>query len=399
MWDQYGAAAFDQGADPSGGAGGAGGPFGGGNPFGGGFSSSGGFGADFNFEDLFSAFGGGNKRGRRGSPFTEEILVGENIETQANVSFMDAAKGTTKDIFVTPLVQCNTCSGSGMKKGMSKKQCNKCDGTGTRVRFMQPGFQMASTCETCGGVGTITPRGSECGTCSGNGVTRERRTVKVDIPGGVEDGMRLRVKNEGDAPPTGQAANPSMASQRGDLYVHIRVASDPKFSRAGADILYTASIPITTAVLGGEIKVPTLDGEVKVRVGTGTGTGDRITLGGMGMKRLGGRRSGNGDLRVEFKVQMPKYLSVNQRALMEMLANDLDDKTAKRIMNFGSPDMEAKRTNQSDSHENEGFLKAAWHRMTGQHSHMDESSADTKQQTETKQNGEEDEPKKASSSG
>ena len=407
MWDQYGAQAFDQGGNPSDGAGSAGGPFGGaggfggGNPFtGSGFSSAGGFGAEFNFEDLFSAFGGGGKRGRKSSPFTEEILVGENIETQASISFMDAAKGTTKEIFITPLVQCNTCSGSGMKKGVSKKPCTKCDGTGTRVRFLQPGYQMATTCDTCGGTGTTSPRGSECGSCSGNGVIRERRTVKVDIPGGIEDGMRLRVKSEGDAPPTGQAPNPNMSSQRGDLYVQIRVASDPQFSRSGSDILYTASIPITTAVLGGEIKVPTLDGEVKVRVGTGTGTGDRITLGGMGMKRLsGGRRSGNGDLRVEFKVQMPKYLSVNQRALMEMLANDLNDKTAKRIMNFEGPEQQADKSNEDDPHKNEGFLKAAWHRMTGQHNHMDEASSEPKQQTDDKQSTEEEEPKKASSSG
>ena len=321
--------------------------------------------------------------------------MGENIETQANISFMDAAKGATKDVVITPLITCKTCSGSGMKKGTSRKPCSKCDGSGTRVRFVQPGFQMASTCDACGGQGTTTPRGSECGTCSGNGVTRERRTVTLDIPGGVEDGMRLRVKSEGDAPPTGRAAEPNTRSSRGDLFVLIRVAADPKFSRNGSDIFYTASIPITTAVLGGEIRVPTLDGEVKVRVGTGTGTGDRIVLGGMGMKRLNSRRSGNGDLKVEFKVQMPKYLSVNQRALMEMLASDLNDKTAKRIMNFDEPEQEAGKKDDPESHKNEGFLKSAWHRMTGQHDHIREA----KPEAEEKSNEEEEEPKKASGSG
>ena len=340
LWDQYGAAAFDQagGFDPSSGAG-PGGPFagaaGGGAGFGG--FGGGGFSADFNFEDLFGAFGGGGRRGRgsRQSPLQEEILVGENIEVQTNISFMDAAKGTSKDIYVTPLVQCKTCSGAGLKKGQTRSSCKKCGGTGTKVHFMQAGFQMASTCDTCGGQGVVIPRGGECNTCGGNGVIKERRTVNVDIPGGVEDGMRLRVSGEGDAPPTGVAANPSARSSRGDLYVLIRVANDSKFSRAGSDVLYTASIPLTTAVLGGEVLVPTLDGEVKVKVATGTGTGDKVTLGGMGMRKLGGRKGASGDLRVEFKVAMPKYLSSNQRTILEMLADELDDKNAKRIMNVG----------------------------------------------------------------
>lgn len=341
-WDQYGAAAFNQGTgfDPSGSS--AEGPFGGTagaggfQGFGGGFQ--GGFGADVNFEDIFSAFTGGGRRSRgsRQSSSQEEILVGQNIEVQTNISFMDAAKGTSKDIFITPLVQCRTCSGRGMKKGQSRSTCQKCGGTGTRVHFVQAGFQMASTCENCGGQGVVIPRGSECGTCNGNGVVRERKTVNVDIPAGVEDGMRLRVSGEGDAAPTGAAANPNARSTRGDLYVFIRVAPDAKFRRSGADVLYTASIPLTTAALGGEVKIPTLDSEVKLKVGTGTGTGDKMTLGGMGMPKLGGRRGAAGDLRVEFKVAMPKYLSANQRTILEMLADELDDKTAKRIMNVRS---------------------------------------------------------------
>ncbi|KAI9709857.1 MAG: hypothetical protein M1812_007565 [Candelaria pacifica] len=342
-WDQYGAAAFDQGAgaDPSGGGGGGfggGSPFGAGGPFGsGGFSSSsGGFGADINFDDLFSAFGGGKRRGKgaRSAP-QEEVMVGENIEVQTNISFMDAAKGATKTIWTTPLVQCKTCSGNGLKKGAKRTECKACGGTGTKVHFMQAGFQMASNCNSCGGQGVAVPRGGQCGTCSGNGVTRESRSVSVDIPGGVEDGMRLRVDGEGDAPPTGLAANPSASSTRGDLYVFIRVAPHTKFSRSGSDVLYTASIPLTTAILGGEVDVPTLDGEVKVKIGTGTGTGDKITLGGMGMKKLTGRRAAQGDLRVEFKVAMPKYLNSNQRVIVEMLADEMGDNAAKRVMNLG----------------------------------------------------------------
>jgi molecular chaperone DnaJ len=330
QYDQFGAAGFDPNGAPGGD------PFaGGGNPFTGFGGGQGGFGAGFNFEDIFSAFTGQagpfGGRGRK-NPFQQEILVGDNIEVQTSISFMEAAKGTSKTIPITPLVSCNTCSGSGSKPGTKRTECKACGGTGTRVHFMQGGFQMASTCGSCGGTGSSIPRGSECGTCSGNGVVRERKSITVDIPAGIEDGMRLRVDGAGDAPVTGKEAEAGVRTQRGDLYVFVRVATDPKFKRAGSDILYTANIPLTTAVLGGEITVPTLDGQVNVKVATGTGSGDRLTLSGMGMRKLGGRRGGSGDLKVEFRINMPKYLTANQRTLVELLAEEMGDKSAKRIM-------------------------------------------------------------------
>jgi len=386
-YDTMGSGAFDQsgGFNPGAGAD----PFGGGAGFRAGFGGgASGFpgGAAFDFEDLFSAFTGGQSRGRgrkgaQSQGFSEEILVGDNIEVQTNISFMDAAKGVRKDIHINPLVQCKTCTGSGLKSGSSRKACGSCEGTGTRVHFMQGGFQMASTCAACGGSGTLTPRGSECNTCRGDGVVKERRTVTVDVPGGVEDGMRLRVSGEGDAAPTGQSASSNPRSQKGDLYVFIKVSPDSKFSRAGSDILYTASIPLTTAILGGEVRIPTLDKDVNVKVATGTASGDRLTLSGMGMRKLNGRR-GNGDLKVEFKVQMPKYLSTNQRTIVEMLADEMDDKSAKRIMNLGKYSSSNDTTSQSshktsmdmkndvDQHSNEGFLKSTWHKLTHQHDHL-----------------------------
>ena len=333
-WDQYGAAAFGDGAgfDPSGA--GPGHPFSGGGGAGG-FSGFGGagFGADFSFEDLFGAFTGGGRRGRsRGSPFQKEILVGDNIEVQATISFMDAANGASKDIPLNAMVQCRTCTGSGLKAGAQRTKCSKCNGTGTRVHFMSSGFQMASTCDACGGQGLTAARGSECRTCRGDGVVRERRTVTVDIPPGVEDGMRLRVTGEGDAPATGAASQPNLATARGDLFVHIRVMADRRFSRNGADILHTASIRVTTALLGGEMTVPTLEGDVKVKVAPGTGTGEQITIPKMGMRRLGMRGNARGDLKVEFVVKMPHHLSASQRTLVEMFADEMGDPTATRTM-------------------------------------------------------------------
>jgi len=225
---------------------------------------------------------------------------------------------------------------------------------------------MASTCGTCDGTGTVIPKGSECKPCSGNGVVRERKTITVDIPAGIEDGMRLRVDGAGDAAATGRAAEPNARSQNGDLYVFVRVAKDPKFRRDGSNILYTANIPLTTALLGGHAEIPTLDGTVNVKVATGTNTGDKITLPGMGMKRLGSRRGGNGDLRVEYRVTMPKYLSANQRTIVEVLADEMGDKTAKRVMGVGS----SRDPNDPESHKDEGFLKSLWHTLTNNPAHQ-----------------------------
>ncbi|KAK6206321.1 mdj1 protein precursor [Pestalotiopsis sp. IQ-011] len=419
QFDQFGAAGFDSNGDPQaggfggGGFGGAGGPFSG---FGGGFGGQGGFGANINLDDLFSHFtgganpfggaGGGGRRGRS-SPFQQEILVGDNIEMQTSISFMEAAKGTQKTITIHPTVPCGTCTGSGLKSGTKRTECKSCGGTGTEVHFLTGGFQMASTCSSCKGSGQTTPKGSECRTCSGNGVVRDRKTITVDIPGGIEDGMRLRVDGEGDAPSLGDGAPPNARTARGDLYVLVRVASDPKFKRNGSDILYTASLPLTTALLGGEVVIPTLDGEVAVKINTGTNTGDKITLGGMGMKKLNGRRGGSGDLKVEFRVAMPKYLSANQRTIVEMLADEMGDKTAKRIMNVRMPDSNPSPNPSKDddpaSHKNEGFLKSMWHNLTNHPAHQNNSEQSTSSSNsktdEAAEKKSDEEPKKESGSG
>ncbi|ORY65479.1 chaperone DnaJ [Pseudomassariella vexata] len=369
QFDQFGASGFDPNGQPHPGAGGH--PFGGGgHPFSGFGGGQGGFGANINFEDIFSAFTGGAGG--------LEILVGENIEVQTSISFMEAAKGTNKTITIHPAVSCNTCEGSGLKKGTKRTECRSCGGSGTQVHFMTGGFQMASTCGSCQGTGQTVPRGSECRSCAGEGVVKERKTITIDIPGGIEDGMRLRVDGEGDAPATGQGVDPKARTARGDLYVLVRVAADAKFKRSGSDILYTAAIPFTTAMLGGHVTVPTLDGQVDVKVGTGTNTGDKMTLGGMGMKKLGGRRGGSGDLKVEFRVTMPKYLTSNQRTILEMLADEMGDKTAKRIMNVN---MSGSEDNNPEFHQTEGFLKSLWHNITNHSAHQkpaDQSNNDKK---------------------
>ncbi|GAP86226.2 putative mitochondrial chaperone [Rosellinia necatrix] len=387
QYDQFGAAGFDPNGAPHPGGGN---PFSQGGPFSG-FGSGGGFGANFDFEDLFNAFSGGrggfgSAGGRGRNPFGDEVLVGDKIEVQASISFMEAAKGTSKTITIYPLDTCGTCAGSGLKPGTKKRECRSCGGTGTQVHFMQGGFQMASTCSTCRGTGQEVPRGSECKTCHGDGAVKSRKTLVVDIPAGIENGMKLRLDGEGDAPITGGTAPPGVRTAKGDLYVIVRVAPDAKFKRAGSDILYTASIPVTTAMLGGEVTIPTLDGEVSVNVVSGVSTGDKMTISGMGMKQLGSRDAGTGDLRVEFRVVMPKYLSENQRTLVEMLADEMGDKSAKRVMNVKMPGTaspgpkEATRDDDPVTHQNEGFLKSMWHNLTNHPAHRGPAAGPTEEE-------------------
>ncbi|KAL7275219.1 mdj1 protein precursor [Rhizina undulata] len=395
QFDQYGESAFD----PSGGftGAGAGAGFGGGP---GGFSGfGGGFGGDFSFEDLFSAFAGaqGGGRRRRGRGGFEEVLVGDNIDIATTISFTDAAKGGEQEIRIQPIVSCSTCSSSGTKPGAKHKECGRCGGTGTRIRIMTGGFQMASTCESCGGTGLVIPKGSECDSCHGNGTVRETRTIRIPIPAGADDGMKLRIAGEGDAPAM-HVPGANVRTRRGDLIVHIRVAPHKSFGRKGADILYTATIPFTTAILGGTVKIPTLDGEVELRVPTGTNTGDKITMTGMGMPKLESGGRGVGDLKVEFKVNMPKSLTTSQRTLLEMLADEMKDKSARRVMDLHKyrEETEAAKKNEESSsqeHKNDNFLKRAWDRLT----HHNEDGDSNKPSSGGSDHHEP--PKKASGSG
>ncbi|KAL5615234.1 hypothetical protein BROUX41_005290 [Berkeleyomyces rouxiae] len=369
QFDQFGAGAFDANGSPGGPHPGAAG----GNPFHG--FQGGGFGGGFGFEDIFSAFTGGRgpfggAGGGRGSDYPG-IIVGENIEVQATISFQEAAQGVSKKINITPTTSCTSCDGRGVKSGVKRSTCPTCHGAGQVVRNIPGGFQIATTCTTCQGSGQSYPRGFECRPCDGYGVVRTRKTITVDIPAGVDDGMRLRIDGAGDAPATGQVQE-GVRTKRGDLYVFVRVAPDSRFTRAGSDILYTASIPLTTAALGGEVAVPTLDGNVSVRVATGTNTGDKLTLTGLGMPRINGR--GKGDMRVEFKVGLPKYLTSNQRAILELLADEMNDSSAKRIMNMSGTNAGS----MEGSHKNEGFIKSLWHTLTKNAAHRAEKDAEDK---------------------
>ncbi|KAK9449042.1 uncharacterized protein V1518DRAFT_417013 [Limtongia smithiae] len=328
-FDAYGSAAFDE-------SGGGGAPGGGGqyNPYsnfggfgfgGAGFGSKGGF----NMEDLFNAFAGagaagGAGRSSRGS--TVQEYRGNDIEVVLRIPFMDAAKGASKDIHYNPDIVCQTCSGSGLKPGKKNPTCPSCRGTGTQIHMTDGGFSIGTTCAKCDGTGVYIDKNSACGTCNGQGVTKAQRTTTVDIPAGIEDGMRLRVVGEGDAPPV--KASKNVRVHRGDLYVRVKVQPHPSFTRNGPNLSYTAEIPMTTAALGGRVRVPTLDGEADLTVPPATQSGTTVTMTGMGMPVV--QRRSVGDLRVTFKVNTLRPTTAEQTRLLEQLADSFNDTNARR---------------------------------------------------------------------
>jgi molecular chaperone DnaJ len=280
---------------------GAGG-FGGFQDFGSAFGGRGGNAGDL-FEQLFgSAFGAG--RGG-GGPFggaagggRARQMRGDDLETVVNVSFADAAHGTHRKITINPVVDCAPCHGSGLKAGEKKSTCSTCRGTGQQA-FQVQGMFMASTCPACGGTGSVIPPSARCGECGGVGRVKEKREVDVDVPAGVEDGMRIKIPGAGDMP-LGASGQP------GDLLVRVNVQPSRVFRRQGTNIYHEAKVPLQTALLGGRVRIPTLEGEVDVKIREGTQYGEEAVLKGRGVKALYGRKGERGDLIVTWKVQIPR---------------------------------------------------------------------------------------------
>jgi len=317
-YDKYGTASQQPGFDPDAFEHARSSPFASGAGFSGfqDFSAAFGSGGQGDFlNQLFgSAFPGGRARG------FSDTARGSDLEASVGLSFLEACKGTKKKVTVTPIVNCKPCSGSGLKPGAKRSTCSDCGGTGSRTFVIDSGFQMASTCTRCSGSGTTVPRGSQCGECAGVGKVRTRKTVEVDVPPGVEDGMTVRVPNAGDAPISG-GGNP------GDLLVRVNVATSKVFRRQGTNIYYDARIPLHMAVLGGKVRVPTLDGDVDVRVPGGTQQGEEMVLKGRGVAPVFGGVTG--DLFVSFFVQLPRSLTKRQRELMEQYADDVEGRSSK----------------------------------------------------------------------
>jgi molecular chaperone DnaJ len=285
-FDRYGHAAFE------GGAGGAGGY---------------GFGADFSasmseiFDDLFGEFMGG-RRGGRGRTARER---GADLSYNMEITLGEAYAGKVAQIKVPTSVTCEGCAGTGAEPGSSPVSCPTCAGYG-KVRASQGFFTIERTCPGCQGRGEIIQ--NPCPSCSGMGRVMRERMLSVNIPPGVEDGTRIRLAGEGEA---GVRAGPA-----GDLYIFLSIAQDEIFQRDGADLFCKVPITITTAALGGQLEVPTIDGgRARVKIPEGTETGKQFRLKGKGMPVL--RSTLTGDLYVQVEIETPQNLTRKQRDLLK----------------------------------------------------------------------------------
>jgi molecular chaperone DnaJ len=253
---------------------------------------------------LGNIFGGRGRRASRqpgGGP-----RRGSDLEAEVHLSFDDAVRGATIGVQLTGAAPCHTCGGTGAAPGTVPQTCPQCNGAGTLAVDQGP-FSFSQICPRCGGSGRVVE--TPCPTCHGSGTETRTREVKVRIPVGVADGQRVRVKGKGTA---GSNGGPP-----GDLYVTVHVTPHPLFGRKGNDLVLRVPVTFPEAALGADVKVPTLDGPVTVRIPPGTASGKTLRVRGRGMPRAGG---GAGDLLVTVDVVVPQTLSDEQRQAVQALA-------------------------------------------------------------------------------
>jgi molecular chaperone DnaJ len=274
-----------------------------------GMGGAGGFSAE-GFSDIFGdvfgdIFGGGG--GRRGGP---QVFRGADLGYELRLDLEKAVSGDTVTIDVPSQVACETCDGSGAKKGTQPQQCSTCAGAG-QVRMQQGFFSIQQTCPACKGVGTMIS--DPCETCHGRGRVRKTRTLSVKVPAGVDDGDRIRLSGEGEA---GRNGGPP-----GDLFVEIRLNPHKLFAREGSDLSCEVPISFRTATLGGEVELPTLDGNVSLKVPAGTQSGKVFRLRGKGVPTV--RDPRNGDLFARVAVETPVNLTAGQKELLNKFDEQL----------------------------------------------------------------------------
>jgi molecular chaperone DnaJ len=301
-YDRYGHGAFANGGGGGGGGGGFHDPF---DIFREVFGGSGGGGGGV-FESFFGGGGGGGRQRRDGPQRGSDLRYGMEITLE------DAARGTEREIEYDRQAVCKTCTGSGSASGAGKKTCRTCGGAG-QVISSRGFFQIQQNCPDCQGSGEVIS--DPCKPCSGSGRTKERTKLRVKIPAGIEDGSRLRSGGNGDYGAKGGPA--------GDLYIVVQVKAHELFEREGDDLHCQMPLSFSTATLGGETTVPTLEGKANLKVPSGTQNGTTFRLRGKGIKILGEER--HGDLYVHVQIAVPTQLSAEQRTHLEAFAKSFGE--------------------------------------------------------------------------
>ncbi len=265
-----------------------------GGPAGGGFSAEG-FGDIFG--DVFGDIFGGGRRGR------SQVFRGADLGYELRLDLEQAVSGDSVTIDVPTQVSCSECGGSGAKKGTNPVSCSTCGGTG-QVRMQQGFFSIQQSCPACKGAGTVIT--NPCSNCHGRGRTSKTKKLSVRVPQGVENGDRIRLSGEGEA---GRNGGPP-----GDLYVEVRVNPHKIFHREGADLSCEVPISFATAALGGEVELPTLDGNVALKIPVGTQSGKNFRLRGKGVTTVRDRRQG--DLFARVSIETPVNLTTEQVVIL-----------------------------------------------------------------------------------
>ena len=311
-YDQFGHA----GVDPNYGGGGFNGGAGGFNPFG-----------DMGdiFENLFGGGFGGGFSSSSGRSRANAPRRGQDIDTTVTIEFMEACSGIKRDIKVSRLEKCPDCNGTGASAGSTPQTCPDCNGAGQVKVGQRTPFGVISSqkvCPKCSGKGKIIS--NPCSKCGGNGRVRTSKNLSVDIPAGIDDGQVLRVSGQGDAGVNG--------GPNGNLNVAVRVKAHPLFERDEYDIHCEIPITYAQAVMGDELIVPTIDGNVKYSISEGTQTGTVFRLKGKGVKKL--QRSERGDQYVKVYVEVPKGLDKKQKELLKAFEASLEEKNYEKKKNF-----------------------------------------------------------------
>ena len=297
---------------------------GGGGGFGG-FGGAGGFTMDDIFEqfgDIFGGAFGGFGGSRAGGARRQRVNRGSDLRVTVKLSLKEISEGVTKKLKINKTVVCDKCGGSGAKDKSSVVTCPDCNGSGYVITVQNSFFgrmQTQSVCPKCQGEGRIVKE--RCEKCGGEGTERGQEVIEVKIPAGVEEGMAIRVEGRGNAARHGGV--------NGDLIVVIEEEKHEQFRRDGRDLVYNLNITVTTAILGGEVEIPTVDGRVRIKIAAGTHAGKVLRLRGKGLPDVNGY--GRGDIVVLVDVTIPDELTKEERKLVEQLSEQPHFKRAKDV--------------------------------------------------------------------